>query len=1714
MPSMFAQSFKYIASLINTCFETVPPKAGERFHIHVDRVEEVEELYTALCQNAKLTVSSGSYRTKAQKFNEVALVLAPSHNANESFLTRLRNHTASQKKPFQGVALLTIHDTSLDSIVGGSQSLNKEGAPLYIAKFKKSLERDINNLAIHESEKIALLAKLSAFNQTIHEDSNAILAYYPFMNVIGHGKINTGDWNELGLFPDQEIQTIADKKSIENRVIDNHEIYEKIQNSHKYGDPGDDLGKKFIHAGLKELQKESWGDLPYGQVKKWKEDRSKATPPQYISQNNLFPLDGIEFWERAEGKTAVAKRKRHIIIFNDKQQDVVTYTLQFDKVVKQAAVKVGPKSPLIVEQQSKEIKVSIKDCGKKTRLGHVVYDDENASGKYIFNIAVVPFAQEILSSHSSTYLVKGQAKNKRIRLNAENVIIFNASGTDEDRCFISEDSELALTPNTKIVAELSGNLDFDTLKFDLVWNGHKTPFELATDASKPVIISGLNIWKSKREQQKSFQYANDNKLVFGNEEFYTNRQRTLEYLDIEQEIVSNYSHYCYWHLDKQGISPQHLDIDKKLLTAFTDLSNYFAKNNSLPSLTSTYETELLALMKAYVQTFADLLGEIPEGQPLTKQFHNLLKVGTIEEVDGDRQVSFTPLHPLNIAYQLHIHGELADEEIPEEILKCLSASDLLPFINGSSVHDDKLCPVLETELPEWTIYRPFQSIHKGWHNEYVHKLIAEKIAEYESHFPYLFTGSSEAPVKINLINLGNCVDALNGVVRYFKKAIDSAKGDASKIHPLAIRIYDDQPGVNKFEEFALYSSPQKISQDFEITLKTKFLDEYDVLKVIREKLDFYIKPKSDDPEYSHLTFFKFAQESIQWTYHDMSAVKTGCALQGLVNAVPSVFAVDEYITGFGEKYTRNPKKDLVRFAAQFNAFARVANTQLPYSLNEATFATLKGDEKEHLDKIYEKSNWITFIDPKVDLNFFKIHKDTKDLIIIHYSDQYNNTSGYDAITVTRKSKQYRAIIQEYLTANGVLPNPEDEFKLINMFNAINGDWLLRLISSKRGHFSREKISILSAVNTMLAVLKHPVIVWVPLSLEEVLRVSGSVGLKSSQGLFSTKNLGSLGSYSDDLLMAGVELRDDTVQIHLYPVEVKIGGDQTKKAKLQSIQTAKLLTKHLGEDSFRSKFYRNFFAKLIIVAAEKMALYKIFSEEEVGLITDTCRSRLLNDQFSIESDLSEYIGSAAIMSFKKALISRKITLDQDCLSVEMLEGDGHANMLKSPEELLEIYNDSTSTVNNRLLLQNSYTFAATNDESAGGEIKAYVETKEKEDEDPPSTPKVEPVLEKPVRPETEGMKILFGHEVNNNQPILWEPNNTNKVMHTNTGIIGTMGTGKTQFTKSLVTQLVRESKNNVNSTKLGFLIFDYKGDYIKDDFMEATSAKRFDLDKLPFNPLALTVGDNVQPKLPLHTATAIKESIATAFGLGVVQKQKLQDSIMAAYNSFGIDKSERTTWLSTPPTIANVCEEYFASDDVKPDSLYTALYNLNEYEIFEPDPHKTVSLWDLLDGVVVINLSGYSPDIQNLVVAITLDHFYNQMQKAGHSTIDGDFREISKMILVDEADNFLSQDFQSIRKILKEGREFGVGTILSTQFLNHFSTGDNEFASYILTWVAHKVSEIKNKDVTILFGKQPKDMVEQLMTEISSLEKHMSICNMGDGKPLLVKDKAFWQLLSS
>lgn len=378
-----------------------------------------------------------------------------------------------------------------------------------------------------------------------------------------------------------------------------------------------------------------------------------------------------------------------------------------------------------------------------------------------------------------------------------------------------------------------------------------------------------------------------------------------------------------------------------------------------------------------------------------------------------------------------------------------------------------------------------------------------------------------------------------------------------------------------------------------------------------------------------------------------------------------------------------------------------------------------------------------------------------------------------------------------------------------------------------------------------------------------------------------------------------------------------------------------------------------------------------------------------------------------------------------------------------------------------------------------------------------------------------MQILFGRNIKNDEPVYWRPNDTDQVFHTNTGIIGTMGTGKTQFTKSMITQLYREQNNNFDGHPLGILIFDYKGDYneSKEDFIQATHAKVLKPYHLPFNPLALTKSKVFKPLLPNHVANAFKDTISKVYRLGAKQENTLLQCMMEAYHMSGIIPAKPATWNCMPPTFRMVYTAYQNSCEYKKkDSLSAAMDKLAMFEIFEDRPERTVSLFDLLKGVVVIDLSGYDPDIQNLIVAITLDLFYAQMQASGSSRMEKNYRQLTKLILVDEADNFMQEGFPSLKKILKEGREFGVGTILSTQFLKHFGTGDDDYSKYILTWVVHNVADLKPNDVDFVFKTAPKSMEEQdLFQEIKKQQKHHSIIKIGNAMPQYVQNRAFWEL---
>ncbi len=379
-----------------------------------------------------------------------------------------------------------------------------------------------------------------------------------------------------------------------------------------------------------------------------------------------------------------------------------------------------------------------------------------------------------------------------------------------------------------------------------------------------------------------------------------------------------------------------------------------------------------------------------------------------------------------------------------------------------------------------------------------------------------------------------------------------------------------------------------------------------------------------------------------------------------------------------------------------------------------------------------------------------------------------------------------------------------------------------------------------------------------------------------------------------------------------------------------------------------------------------------------------------------------------------------------------------------------------------------------------------------------------------------INVIFGTDVKTNSKVIWRLNDTSQLFHTNTGIIGTMGTGKTQFTKSLIAQLHAQAKHNIGGHPIGILIFDYKGDYNENDmdFVRETKAKVFKPHRLPFNPFAL-YRLHRKPELPLHTASAFADIITKKYKLGPKQNTSLIKCILKAYENCGIT-SDGTTWNRMPPTFDSVYEVYMNDEEIpKGDALYAAMFRLYQYHLLQPSAEESKSLFDLIDGVVVFDLSGYDPQIQSLIVALTLEVFYSQMVNAGPSATKDQFREMRKFICVDEADTIMAEGFPALKRIMKEGRAFGVGVILSTQYLTHFASDRENYARYIFTWVVHSVADLRRNELEFLFNKDRySDRITELMQTVRELPCFHSLVKIGNQELRYVREKAFFELIKN
>lgn len=1757
---MLSEFFEYIAQQVvgyfTSNYSTLRP--GERFCLRLDTEEMVQGVHSALEAYTQHNAIQGiySYKSVYSTFtirvsqNTEVVVASKINGMTDDFLATLRNAdlTAAHHP------ILMITNSPIDSIISGTADLSARGMPFHPDTLQKQIQYslDIQHFAIHDQ--VLLRNELQQKAGDRFTDKTSLYEYCDILTVLKRGYVKDSDYPRFALFRDPDISSVHNEKEAERRIEYNRTHFERISQAMRHGNIAEQLEKYYDRELIRRLEKcknrdENWQELLTYKEVQISEAKlaARLESPLDIQDSSIiafsdspleytYPLDE-KLFIKSEGDTKVKRRSKHILVYNPDRQPVVSIQVESNKTLQKSWI--SKENGASVSVSGKKLKINISSSG--CSFAHVAIKEPNSAVHFHFRICVLDIAPTYLETIQTRYLLHTPSalRNAHIRvMGVQRELLINPSIEEPVTVLLQPNQQYTCTLNQSLCLSLDENsIDADQgySEITVCCGAVKVPMQIVDNRDRPIPIGGKQLFKQKHELQRSFEYIGS-RIVLGTQEYFVTDRDLKHNLELESLLVNN--GWLAIREDLDDIIEQPLEIPVMVRDAYVALVNELRCSRMLPSLTF-YSGEILELAQKYVDTVVNTLSEIRPGAALTPAQSNLLLIGSVVDQRNDTVIKLSPLHPLNVLYQINLLHEAAVGAVRDQLVDRLSTLFLLPFIRDPQ---RKMYQAIEQKhSPEWNMYAQLTNKRYQGSRSFVKKLVADKIDQYEKHFPFLFDDLGNHTFIINLINMGDCREVMQGLLQYYCRRLTNLLPGEDLTH-FVVNIYD---AAGSYNEFSLLNDQRKLRTFVKSVVTDSSIDINDLVQLMPRNIHCYFRdPQDATYEYAHLAFYEMpmAEENGDGR---MQEITTGISLNGILSGTPSVLDSEWYKTGFGTKYA--PECNIVTLASLYNALANVAYTGSSYEPNTCTFAELKSGQEGILGKIYQASNWVVFVEPKVDLSFFQsCHNGTGELMIIHYSDQYTSASGYDDITVTSKSDHYSDIIREQLTKKGVSATNDNIRDIINLFNAVNGSWMLKLISTKKlagaldSNFSREKMSILAAIKLCMAYYAHPDILWIPISLEEMLRVSGGAGLSQKEGLLSAKNLGfENGPASDDILMVGIEGSDDDLKVYLHPVEVKIGQNSSATINKACIQIAKthkglldaLWPSHIEKrNTLECKLSRNFLMQLVLVCCEKMRLYKIYPDIPWENVLIKWRRSLLNENYTISDRVDQHIGKGSIISFKTdALIDRGTINDDQIAILEFPEWCGSEYLVRSAADIEKTLRKDRYAL--PPALSNIYFTPAAasvdptdkpdpNEEPVETLSDDVIQISSAEDEEQPITPTTEdsdtPAFPPVDAPTPSSMQILIGTDITTGKELYWRPNDTNQVFHTNTGIIGTMGTGKTQFTKSLVAQLYREQSHNYDgSTPLGILIFDYKGDYneSKSDFVSVTNAKVLKPYHLPFNPLALIRTRVFKPLLPIHTANAFKATLSKVYDLGPKQENTLFSCIIAAYESCGIFANQQNTWDRMPPTFNMVYQQYIENESIKKnDSLAAAMEKLQQFEIFEAVPAETQSLFDLLDGVVVIDLSGYDTDIQSLIVAITLDLFYVQMQATGSSQSNQQFRQLTKLILVDEADNFMSEGFPSLKKILKEGREFGVGTILSTQFLKHFGTGDDDYAKYILTWIVHNVADLKPSDVEFVFKTEPKSIATQdLFSAIKALTKHHSIVKLGNAQPQFVVDRAFWQL---
>lgn len=1705
---MSNQFYNFLDKELRAYLNSTSLNAGDRFFLILNNDDEISSLKTAIENSKDKKVNSFrsnefSFETIYYMINDKKVIFVFAHDGvTNDFLVTIRNKVSLQKGEWENSVVIFLMKEDLDSITGGSLDLSKKGAPFHTNSLKQNLDKIVNkenhSLEKHESEILKFVIERKFSDELV---KYTLLDFESVFSIIQQGEIKKEDYLKLELFEDKQLKSFSNStKDIKNRLIENSDLFETVSVIHDRGNIKEDIEEKFGVSAPPKLVKDNWYEAEFEPIRKSKEtvDNEKRVKIEFNDEGFYHQFNNIEVWNKNSGTTKVKSREKNIIIFKE-FSNLETIILPFDKHDDINPSFINTNRAKIYNLSKKETsKVQFKSKSK----GKLVIDlseikneneyfidftykhNDSTSLTFKFRILLVNFNSSNIENLKTKYKLKYNVQKKKVEFildNVENLLSINDENNNLSKVFengetydLNEISNLDFSPLV--------NADIDNIYINLKINDIEYIVRLSEFVNKPVPVSSSNLIKKVFEKKESM-IVKDNIAIQDTNEYYLFNDFKI-ITQIEKSMIEN--NFTNGVIKDNKLVGETKSLPPLVEKAYKQLCEVIIQKKTVPSL-MYYDEDISRAVSNYCETIEEVLKNLTDNEKITeKEILNVHELGTVTD---DNNIYFTSLHPLILRYELNKTERFNDDEISEKVFRKYNPIGLLPYF--VDVESNYYFANYTESGARWITYKPFETTNK-MSSEKMQFIIKTRLNNYKQHFKYLFDINRNYALKVRYIDVKDYKTVIKGTIEHL---LDQMK-DIKSIHYLnPVNVYMDAIEIID-NIYALYNikDSDELLEAYNIkipsNIKKKFNEE-DILETIKSKINIFVN-KQEENVY-HITFFNFNQEP-KFSVSNLKEIYSSVTSKGLLSNISYTKIGNSYLSGFGTRGI-SENNDLIYSALLWNSFvSNNKNYRLnPYKKDEGIVNNVISIENQNLDGVFNDTNWVTFIDPSVDLSYF--NSNDYDLYVIHYNDQ-TSSFNYESITVTNDTEQYSNILKEFLNKVNVDYTPQNIDNIIRSFNILNGEWLLSVIGNRGSksnygdHSIREKLSIISAYKQVLSILAHEKITWIPISMEEVLRVSRQQGLDASSDVFSAKELNHSGSISDDLLFIGLELEEENANVHFMPVEVKVGINHTnviEKAKVQISHLFKVLEKELITPSSQvltQDFYRQFFLNLYFGNLNKFIENGVIVDEKMHYIYEK-RAEILNGNITFSTKIKDEYGIGIAVLFNQENSFRKLIKDSEknVYELHLTELDAYNDAEKDYETVkheilnnqrgIDLANLLVSHTNYNLTNENSDVPTSTlEDENKVNNDSNKVEIPPTNDwEDKP--PVIEEIERTEENHDLENVRILLGNAKGSTEKVYWEYGHK-QLPNRHILISGKSGQGKTYFMQCLLYEMAKN--------KLDSLVVDYTDGFLNNQLEEEFTRKlgnnlntKFIFrDKLPINPFKrneIDLGGFTVPEENDDIADRVVQIIDFVFKLGIQQSSLLKESIKSGLDIYG----ENFTFTKLKQRLIDQ-ETTNANTLVgRIDKLLDKdpfAYNNNEFtwkEIFNNE-----------GKVTIMQLKGFVASIQKVITEFLLWDLYNFTEREGS-------KNVPIPVLLDEMQNLNHKESSPTTKILKEGRKFGWSSWLATQSISSIKNNGGDISA--LFNAAEQVHFAPPEDQIAFISKNKNnDEKRKMEQDLSSLNK--------------------------